>query len=93
MNDNQTFLSSEEFFFLENLTIDSVGILKKTFVTTSNNEKVQLGDNWRCALKNNTYGREEIKNILPEAYLNCVMQLWGDKPTVPDVEEGEVYNG
>lgn len=70
---------------LDMLTEDSVSVLKQTYVNY-NGQEMQMGGNVRNAYSNSQSGRAEIAKVLTEPYLNSVMAVWGDTPTVEEPE-------
>lgn len=65
------------------LTQDSVSVLKQNFVEL-NGETQQVGQNIRNTYMNSSSGRAVIAGTLPEVYLNAVLAVWGDTPTIQD---------
>lgn len=72
-----------EKFFLDMLTQDSVSVRKQKFVLVDDVE-YPIGDPWRRAYVNSTFGRQQVQNEVPEPYLGAIMAVWGDTPTVAD---------
>lgn len=67
---------------LDRLTQDSVSILTQQFDDDGN----QVGTNVRCAYMNSPSSRESLHTQLPEDKWNELIAVWGDKPTVEDIE-------
>lgn len=66
---------------IDMLTKDSVSILTKKFVE-DNGEKLQVGENHRCAYVNSIAGRELISTNEPEDISSTVLNFWGNEPTI-----------
>lgn len=56
-----------------------------------NSEERIIGTN-RNAYANSPIGRQQIVKELPEQYVNAVMAVWGNEPTVDDPEPPIVEN-
>lgn len=69
---------------IDMLTKDSVSILTKNFIE-DNGEKLQAGENHRCAYVNSVFGRDEIVAKEPEDISSTVLNYWGDEPTIIDI--------
>lgn len=63
------------------LTEDCVQILKQKYIALDGNSQ-QVGENWRCSCENSEAGRGYLKTVLDGKYLDAVMDVWGDTPTV-----------
>ena len=66
-------------YTLDSLTNNSVSVLKQTFANI-NDEKVQIGKNWRKAFTNTAEDKEELKILLGETsneYL-AILQMWNN---------------
>lgn len=68
---------------LDMLTEDSVSILRQEFDEEGN----QVGDNMRCAYMNTKQSREVLQQKLPKDKYSELIEVWGDTPTVPTVDE------
>ena len=71
-------------YMLENLDENSVNIISETS-TEINGENYTLG-RYRKSFSNSNNGREMIKKELPEKYYNAVMEVWGNIPTINDMD-------
>lgn len=78
-------METTEKITIDMLTSDSVSILKQTYVDY-NGQIMQMGGNVRNAYSNSPSGRAEIEKVLTEPYLSSVMAVWGDTPTVEELE-------
>ena len=67
---------------LDRLTQDSVSILTQQFDDDGN----QVGTNVRCAYMNSPSSREKLQKELSKDKWNELIAVWGDKPTVEDIE-------
>lgn len=72
-----------EKLYLDMLTTDSVCILRKNYVVL-NGLETQVGGDTRNSFMNTKTEREYLKEILPEAYYNAVISVWGDIPTIEE---------
>lgn len=72
---------------LENLSQDSVSVLKKPYVEFMGQRF--YGNNIRNTYVNSSSGRPFIKEDLPDDYYNAVIAVWGNSPTVSDPTESE----
>lgn len=72
---------------LENLSQDSVSVLKKPYVEFMGQRF--YGTNIRNTYANSPSGRTLIKESLSDDYYNAVISVWGDTPTVDDPKESE----
>lgn len=72
---------------LENLTQDSVSVLKKPYIDFMGQRF--YGTNIRNTYVNSPSGRPFIKEDLPDDYYNAVIAVWGNSPTVDDPNESE----
>ena len=66
---------------IDMLTKDSVSIITQRFIE-ENGEKLQVGNNHRCAYVNSTAGRELISTNEPEDISSTVLNFWGNEPTI-----------
>lgn len=71
---------------LDMLTQDSVSVKKQTHIDYMG-QQYPIGEVWRRAYVNNIQGREQILAELPQAQVNAIMAVWGDNPTVAEIEE------
>lgn len=67
------------------LTKDSVSILTKKFIKIDEID-TQVGENHRVAYVNSKSGRETLILEQPDEVVNSVLAIWGNEPTIPDVE-------
>lgn len=72
---------------LENLSQDSVSVLKKPYVEFMGQRF--YGTNIRNTYANSPSGRVLIKESLPDDYYKAVIAVWGDNFTVDDPIESE----
>ena len=72
---------------LENLTQDSVSVLKKPYIDFMGQRF--YGANIRNTYVNSLSGRTSAKEDLPDDYYNAVIAVWGNSPTVSDPTESE----
>jgi len=70
-------------YFLDMLSEESVSLRRQTFVTVEGVEYA-VGDPWRRSYVNNTSGRIQVKNEVPEPYKAAIFAVWGESPTVAD---------
>jgi hypothetical protein len=75
-----------EKIFLDMLTQDSVSIRKQKYVVVDDAEYA-VGDPWRRAYVNNTSGRQQVQDEVPEPYLSAIMAVWGTEPTVEEPDD------
>lgn len=68
---------------LDLLNKDSVSVLTRMY-TDLNGVKTQIGENERTAYGNSQVGREQITQKLPEDYVQAILAVWGDTPTLED---------
>jgi len=78
---------------LENLEPDSVNVLivEKETITDNDIKTEREASRWRAALQNTAAGRIQLQEILvdyPDS-LEEVLAVWGDKPTVFELEPPE----
>ena len=71
---------------IDALTKNSVSVKRQNTITTEGST-YEIGDPNRCAYTNSAAGREQLAKEVPEPYLSAVMTVWGDTPTVEDIEE------
>lgn len=72
---------------LDMLTGNSVSVVKQGYAVIDGTEYA-VGEPHRCAYANSTGGRERIQADLPAGYVQAVLAVWGDAPTVVEgVEE------
>lgn len=45
-------------------------------------QKLQVGEAVRTAYVNSVQGREDLKKQIPKPYLTCILEIWGNMPTV-----------
>lgn len=74
-----------EKYTVDMLTQDSVSVSKQTFIDYMG-QIYPIGEIWRRAYVNSTRGREQVVEELPQAQVNAIMAVWGDKPTIADDE-------
>lgn len=72
-----------EKIFLEELSQDSVNILKKKYTVIDGVEH-QIGMPHRCCYANSINGRKQILKNLSNQHYSTVMLIWGDTPTIID---------
>ena len=60
---------------LDMLTKDSVSVLRQQFLNF-NGEEMQVGGNIRNAYMNDESGREQLRKVLSDEYINAVMAVW-----------------
>ena len=68
---------------LDLLTKNSVSVLTRTYADLEG-VKTQIGENTRTAYGNSPIGREQITQRLPEDYVQAILAVWGDTPTLED---------
>ncbi len=76
----------EEKKTVDMLTESSVSILTQKFIEIDG-VPTQVGENHRKAYVNSADGRESLQKREPEKTVNTVLAMWGDTPTVSDVQE------
>lgn len=74
------------------LTKDSVSVLTQNFIEFEGKTQ-QVGGNHRRAYTNSISGRAEITESEPEDVIAAVMAMWGDMPTVEEIEPEEESEG
>lgn len=75
-------------YSLDMLTVDSVSVYKKTFITISEDAPAQqVGRPVRTSYSNSPSGRSAVVAELPENFAYGILAVWGDNPTVPDPPE------
>lgn len=74
-------------YSLEQLTAQSVNVVETLFATI-NKQLCEIGRS-RMAYVNSPIGREKLAAAIPEEFVNAVMALWGNSPTVVDPQGGE----
>ena len=47
----------------------------------------EIGEPHRCAYVNSVSGRKQLAAALSDPYLSAVLAMWGNTPTVEDIEE------
>lgn len=71
---------------LDMLTQDSVSV-KRQHYTTSDEQESAIGDPWRRAYVNSSYGRALVQEEVEEPYKSAIFEVWGDTPTVTEQVE------
>lgn len=74
------------------LTTDSVSMLKQQYVDIDG-ELTQIDEDWRRSYTNSPLGREDLQAEISEPYLSSVLAIWGDAPTVEDLDLTDVEGG
>lgn len=69
--------------FLDMLTQDGVSIRKEKFVAIEGVEQ-RVGEPWRRAYANSVFGRQQVREEVPEPYRSAIFAVWGESPTVAD---------
>lgn len=72
-------------YTLDLLTADSVSVVIEKFIQMDG-ELVQVGKRNRVAYVNSAHDRTALEEVLPESHYNAVIAMWGDEPTVPDID-------
>lgn len=65
---------------LDNLTQDSVSVLRQKFIIVDGTE-MQVGGNIRNAFMNTAQERAYLKETLSDEYYNAIIAVWGEEPT------------
>lgn len=73
-------------YILETLTKNYVDVVILNYIEL--NEKTIPVNQDRYSFSNSLMGRERMLTVLPEEYVNTVLTLWGDTPTIPDPING-----
>lgn len=76
-------MTIKETIMLDRLTKDSVSVLRQETVE-NNGAEYAVSEPHRKAYANSAKGRDEITEELSGEYLNAVMAMWGDRPTVTE---------
>lgn len=72
---------------LDMLTKDSVNIKKQEVIEGKDGKFYETGQIWRRAYVNSIRGREEVQEEVEEPYRSVILLMWGDEPTVVEVED------
>jgi len=72
-------------YTLDLLTADSVSVIIEKYIELDG-ELIQVGKRSRVAYVNSSHDRGVLEEKLPETHYNAIVAMWGDEPTVPDVE-------
>ena len=67
--------------YLDMLTENSVTVKTQQYIDIEG-EEVTVGEIHARAYPNSERGRAELAEYVPEPYLNAVLTVWGDEPTV-----------
>jgi hypothetical protein len=75
---------------LDLLTENSVSLVMIDYLTMKDGSKVQVGPIARRAYTNSALQRQELMERLPEKYYNAIFAVWGDTPTIVDLEPSKI---
>ena len=75
-------MKTKKEYTLEHLTTESVNVVTVS-TATIDKERREVGRS-RMAYVNYPTGRKQLSDVLPEEYVNAVLALWGETPTVSD---------
>lgn len=74
-------------YTLDLLTTDSVSVVIEKYIQLDEeSDPVQIGKRNRVAYVNSAHDRAVLEEKLPESHYNAVIAMWGDEPTVPDID-------
>lgn len=68
----------------------SVSLVITQYILSENGEKIQVGPIARRAYTNSALQRQELMERLPEKYYNAIFAVWGDTPTIVDLEPSKI---
>lgn len=68
---------------LDMLNVNSVCVVTQNFANIQGNE-IQIGYNHRMAYRNSPKGRALLQASEPEEYVNSILSIWGNTPTLED---------
>lgn len=73
---------------IEKITLDiltqySVSVKKQQYIVQDGKEYA-IGEPWRRAYVNNTKGREQVNEEVPEPYKAAILAVWGDEPIITE---------
>lgn len=71
---------------LDALTQNSVSV-KTQKIIIQDGVSYEIGEPHRCAYVNSVSGRKQLAAALSDPYLSAVLAMWGNTPTVEDIEE------